>query len=121
MSPPGGGPELRWSVEGASDAPPEPEDPLPGVEHWFLGNDPSRWRTSVPRHASASYRQLRSGLDVKATPQSNGLTLTITATAHDGKGGSTSASLTLLLLPRNLPPTIRINADPFVIRAPVPR
>lgn len=70
---------MRWSVEGASAAAPEPADPLPGVEHFFLGNDPARWRTDVPRHESALYRQLRPGLDVKVTPRSRGLTLTVTA------------------------------------------
>jgi len=73
---------VRWSVEGASAAAPEPADPLPGVEHFFLGNEPSRWRTGVPRHASALYRQLRPGLDVKATPRARGLTLAVTATAQ---------------------------------------
>lgn len=70
---------MRWSVEGASATAPEPADPLPGVEHFFLGNDPASWRTSVPRHESALYRQLRPGLDVKATPRGRGLTLTVTA------------------------------------------
>ena len=43
----------------------------------------------------------------------------LTATADDGKGGRASASLTLPLLPRNLPPTIRINGYPLVVRAPL--
>jgi len=71
---------VRWSVEGASASAPEPADPLPGVEHFFLGNEPSQWRTGIPRHASALYRQLKPGLDVKATPRARGLTLAVTAT-----------------------------------------
>lgn len=39
---------------------------LPGVHNYFLGNDPARWRTAVPRFDSVTYRGLYPGVDVRA-------------------------------------------------------
>jgi len=39
--------------------------PLAGVHAYFLGNDPGRWRTAVPRHADVTYRGLYPGVDVR--------------------------------------------------------
>src|SRR5262249_38268118 len=35
-------------VDGAPTEGPTPESPLPGRSNYFIGNDPSRWKTSVP-------------------------------------------------------------------------
>lgn len=39
-------------------------DPLPGRSHYFIGSDPSRWRTNVPQFARVRYRQLYPGIDL---------------------------------------------------------
>lgn len=40
------------------------EDPLPGKFHFFLGKDPSRWRTNVPSFAKVRYREVYPGVDL---------------------------------------------------------
>jgi len=72
---------LRWSVEGAPPVTPEGVDRVPGVDNFYRGNDPSKWRIGVPRHGGALYRQLRPGLDVKVTPVEDGLQLAVSASA----------------------------------------
>ncbi|HST12682.1 MAG TPA: SBBP repeat-containing protein [Terriglobales bacterium] len=37
---------------------------LPGKSSYFLGNDPSRWRTSVPQYARVEYAQIYPGVDL---------------------------------------------------------
>jgi Beta-propeller repeat len=39
-------------------------DRLPGVSNYFLGNDPSVWRTRVPQYAKVTYRNLYPGIDL---------------------------------------------------------
>ena len=57
---------LRMAFEGAAPAPRlDGEQPLPGRHNYFLGNDPSRWRTHVPRYASVLYRGLYPGIDMR--------------------------------------------------------
>src|SRR5438445_2251552 len=43
----------------------EPGAPLPGRHHYFIGNDPSKWRTGVRAHAGAVYRDVWQGVDVR--------------------------------------------------------
>jgi Beta-propeller repeat len=39
-------------------------DQLPGKSNYFLGNDPSKWRTDVPRYARVSYQGVYPGVDM---------------------------------------------------------
>ena len=55
---------LRFEGERASiDL--EGEGKQPGAYNFFLGNDPSGWRTGVPAYASVLYRGLREGVDLR--------------------------------------------------------
>ena len=40
------------------------EDELPGTSNYFIGNDPKKWRTSVPTYAKVRYEQIYSGIDL---------------------------------------------------------
>ncbi|HEX5054534.1 MAG TPA: hypothetical protein VFZ65_22340 [Planctomycetota bacterium] len=42
------------------------EDRLPGCHNYFLGNDPSRWRSNVPLYGAVRYRDVHPGIDVRA-------------------------------------------------------
>ncbi len=42
------------------------EDARTGRHHYFLGNDPSKWRTEVPLYTSVRYRDVQPGVDVRA-------------------------------------------------------
>lgn len=37
---------------------------LPGRSHYFVGNDPERWRTAVPTYARVEYRDVYPGVDL---------------------------------------------------------
>ncbi len=39
-------------------------DALPGTSNYFIGNDPAKWRTSVPTYAKVKYAQIYSGIDL---------------------------------------------------------
>ncbi|MBI3622118.1 MAG: SBBP repeat-containing protein [Nitrospirae bacterium] len=39
-------------------------DPLPAKSHYFIGNDPARWRTNVSHYAKVRYRGLYPGIDL---------------------------------------------------------
>jgi len=39
-------------------------DELPGKANYFIGNDPSKWRTNVPTYAQVRYRNLYPGVDL---------------------------------------------------------
>ena len=56
---------MRLKFEGAN---PNPEleglDPMPGRVNYFLGNDPTKWRTSIPTYARVRYREVWPGVDV---------------------------------------------------------
>ncbi|MBI5379465.1 MAG: SBBP repeat-containing protein, partial [Nitrospirae bacterium] len=38
---------------------------LPGTHHFFLGNDPAKWRTGVSAYSEVYYREVYSGIDLK--------------------------------------------------------
>lgn len=40
------------------------EDPLPGRSNYYIGNDPSRWRTNIPNYRKVRYRQAWHGIDI---------------------------------------------------------
>src|SRR5215217_666099 len=37
---------------------------LPGKTNYFIGNDPSKWKTDVPNYAKVKYEQVYSGIDL---------------------------------------------------------
>ncbi len=57
---------LRMTFEGDAHVPEVlGEQRLPGHHNYFLGNDPSRWRTGVPLFASVRYLDLYPGIDLR--------------------------------------------------------
>jgi beta-propeller repeat-containing protein len=59
------GPPLRLRWEGARPAPRvSGERELPARSHYFLGNDPARWRTEIPSYEKARYQGLYPGIDL---------------------------------------------------------
>ena len=56
---------VRMSLVGAA---PKPRvsglEELPGKANYFIGNDPAKWRTSVPTYAKVQYRDVYPGIDV---------------------------------------------------------
>ena len=40
------------------------QDELPGKANYFLGNDPSKWRTNVPTYAKVRYESVYPGVDL---------------------------------------------------------
>jgi uncharacterized repeat protein (TIGR01451 family) len=56
---------LRMQLRGANPAPQlAGEGALPGVSHYYLGGDPSRWRTNVPAFAAVRYAEVYPGVDL---------------------------------------------------------
>ncbi len=39
-------------------------DQLPGKSNYFIGNDPTKWRTNVPNYARVKYKEVYPGVDV---------------------------------------------------------
>lgn len=58
------GAAVRMAFVGSSTHEMIPEDQLPGRHHYFLGDDPARWRSDVPLFTSVRYRGMHAGLDV---------------------------------------------------------
>ncbi|MBL8863905.1 MAG: hypothetical protein JNK02_18090 [Planctomycetes bacterium] len=56
---------VRLVFEGGA-ARPEPQgvELLPGVHHYYLGNDPGRWRTNARAYAAVRYADLYTGVDL---------------------------------------------------------
>ena len=56
---------LRMALRGAN---PDPtavgREELPGKSHYFIGNDPKRWRTDIPQYARAEYRDVYPGVSL---------------------------------------------------------
>ncbi|HWP84784.1 MAG TPA: SBBP repeat-containing protein [Terriglobia bacterium] len=40
------------------------EQKLPGRSHYFVGNNPAKWRTDVPQYARVRYREVYPGIDL---------------------------------------------------------
>jgi len=57
--------QLRLPLLGAN---PQPEvrglDELPGKSNYFIGNDPSKWRTNVPTYGRVEYRNVYPGINL---------------------------------------------------------
>ncbi len=56
---------LRMRLAGANSAPRvQGLEELPGKSHYFLGNDPAKWRTNIPTYARVKYRNVYPGVDL---------------------------------------------------------
>ncbi len=57
---------LRLQFVGNEVRPTQPkgQDQLPGLSHYFRGNDPTRWYTHVPQYARVVYEDLYPGIDL---------------------------------------------------------
>jgi hypothetical protein len=57
---------VRMKLIGAREAAePEGLEKLPGVANYFIGNDPSKWRTGVPTYAKVRYPEVYPGVDLE--------------------------------------------------------
>jgi hypothetical protein len=65
---PEGGPSpavLRLKLLGANSSPTlTGQDALPGQAHYFIGNDPAKWRTNVSLYGKVQYKQVYPGIDL---------------------------------------------------------
>lgn len=57
---------VRMTFAGARAPELVAEDQLPGRHNYFLGNDPSKWRSDVPLYGAVRYREVDPGVDVRA-------------------------------------------------------
>lgn len=56
---------LRMKLVGVNpEAQVEGVDELPGKSHYFIGNDPAKWRTNVPAYRSVEYRDVYPGVSL---------------------------------------------------------
>jgi len=56
---------VRMQLRGANAAAePAGIDPLPGTANYFIGNDPSRWRTSIPTYSKVRFSAVYPGVDL---------------------------------------------------------
>jgi hypothetical protein len=63
IDPAGRGAYVRLVFEGgARSLEPRGVDPLPGVQHYYLGNDPSGWRTNARAFAAVRYDEVYPGV-----------------------------------------------------------
>lgn len=62
---PSPGSVVRIKLAGANPyAPAEASGDLPGKSHYFLGNDPRRWRTNIPTFKQVRYKGVYPGVDL---------------------------------------------------------
>ncbi len=55
---------LRFELVGENPNPRmEPVERLPGISNYFIGNDPSKWRTSIPNYARIVSHNIYPGID----------------------------------------------------------
>jgi len=56
---------VRMRLDGATPAASiRGSQPLPGKSNYFIGNDPGKWRTSIPQFASVEYQRVYPGIDL---------------------------------------------------------
>ncbi len=61
----GEGAVLRFKVAGASEhAPIDARDQLAGKSNYFIGNDPTKWRTNIPMFSQVRYADVYPGVDL---------------------------------------------------------
>jgi hypothetical protein len=66
--------ELRMRLAGSRRAGTiDALDPHPGTSSYFMGNDPAKWRTGIPRSGRVRYTQVYKGIDLvfKTAPSSS--------------------------------------------------
>ena len=57
---------LRMRLLGGNPSPRiEGKEPLPGTANYFIGNNPTNWRTSIPTFARVRYAQVYPGIDLE--------------------------------------------------------
>ncbi len=66
---PARGVAVRMTFAGARAPELIAEEQLPGRHNYFLGNDPSKWRSDVPLYRVVRYREVHPGVDVRAREQ----------------------------------------------------
>lgn len=54
---------LRLRLDGGLPGTAEALEPLPGVSHYYLGQDPARWRTGVPQYGRVKLSEVSPGID----------------------------------------------------------
>jgi hypothetical protein len=65
QKPPSSGSAIRLQLLGANPhAIVTGRDELPGKANYFIGNDPSKWRTNVPTYAKVGYQSVYPGVDL---------------------------------------------------------
>lgn len=56
---------LRMRLVGANESPlVEGLEELPGKSHYFIGNNPDKWRTNIPTYAKVTYQNVYPGVDL---------------------------------------------------------
>jgi len=56
---------IRMELAGASaNMPVSGMEPLPGIANYFIGNDPSKWRSEIPTYAKVRYEGVYPGVDL---------------------------------------------------------
>src|SRR5208337_2795463 len=56
---------LKMRIEGANpSAPATGLHRLPGISNYFIGNDPSRWRTHIPTYEKVQFENVRPGINL---------------------------------------------------------
>src|SRR3989442_13284671 len=61
----GEGAILHMQLEGANPSPlASGLSPLPGIVNYFIGNDPTKWRTNIPTYAEVQYKEIYPGIDL---------------------------------------------------------
>ena len=55
---------VRMKLEGGNQRALQGLDELPGKANYFIGNDPSKWRTNVPTYGRAAYNDVYPGIDL---------------------------------------------------------
>jgi uncharacterized repeat protein (TIGR01451 family) len=62
---PAAGATIRMELVGANaELRPIGDEELPGKANYFIGNDPSKWRTNVPTYAKVKYKGIYPGVDL---------------------------------------------------------
>ena len=65
MAAPKSGAVLRMKLRNANPAAKVTGvDELAGTSNYFIGNDPTKWRTNVPTYAKVKYQEIYSGIDL---------------------------------------------------------
>jgi hypothetical protein len=64
---------VRMKLMGGAEAETAGLEKLPGVSNYFIGNDPSKWRTDIPHYARIRYHGVYPGIDMLCYSSGAGL------------------------------------------------